>query len=398
MNTALILPPTPWSFRPIAGLPLITRTVLSAVRARFERILVMVGTDGARVRAALSADSRTRYVEVVDGHPALSTGEDRITVIPGDCVVTPATLTRLAGEGPRARPLVFTRSDGAGSLVVCPAAALNGVLDDDNPWQSVLEHVLEDAETVMLGHEACIRVSDVASHVAAERQLFAEMRAATAASDGPMARWFDRSLSQWISRRLVWTRVRPNHITIVGTTIGLLGAWCIAQGIYRFEVLGTFMFLCAVVLDGCDGEVARLKFQDTPFGHAFDITTDNIVHAAVFVALGVGQYRQRPDHDYRLLIMVFLGGIACAAAATYWCFLRNPPPSSVAATAPRTIRGRIRNRLLRGFEAVMNRDFAYLLFVLAVVHRLEWFFWGAAFGTYLFSAALLWVYRWRDAD
>ncbi len=397
MSTALILPPTPWSFRPIAGLPLITRTVLSAVRARFERIVVMAGADGAQVRAMLSADSRTKDVEVVDGHPPPSIDNDHITVIPGDCVVTPATLTRLATEARQGRPLVFTRAEGLGSLVVCPGAALNGALDDNNPWQAVLEHVKRDGETVTLGHEACIRVSDVASHVAAERQLFAEMRAATAASDGPMARWFDRSLSQWISRRLVWTPVRPNHITIFGTTIGLLGAWCIAQGGYGLEVLGTFMFLCAVVLDGCDGEVARLKFQDTPFGHAFDITTDNVVHAAIFIALGVGQYRQHPDHDYRLLIAVFLGGIACAAATTYWCFLRNPPPSS-AATAPRTIRGKIRNRLLRGFEAAMNRDFAYLLFVLAVVHRLEWFFWGAAFGTYAFSAVLLWVYRWRDAD
>jgi hypothetical protein len=76
--------------------------------------------------------------------------------------------------------------------------------------------------------------------------------------------------------------------------------------------------------------------------------------------------------------------------------LRNPPPSG-ATTTPRTIKGRIRERLLRAFESVMNRDFAYLLFVLALVHRLEWFFWAAAFGTYLFSAALLWVYRWRDA-
>jgi len=36
--------------------------------------------------------------------------------------------------------------------------------------------------------------------------------------------------------------------------------------------------------------------------------------------------------------------------------------------------------------------------VLAVVHRLEWFFWAAACGTYLFSAALLLVYRLRVAD
>ena len=395
MNTALILPPTPWSFRPIAGLPLIARTALSAVRTRFERVVMMAGSDGVRLRAVLSAHPRIRHVDVVDGHPSISEG--RVTVIPGDCVVTPTTLARVSGEPLQARPLVFIRPGSAGTVVVCPTAALDGAFDDGSPWPSVLDHVLGDADTVTLGSEACIRVSDVASSDAAERQLFAEMRAATAASDGPMARWFDRSLSQWISRRLVRTRLRPNHITIVGTAIGLAGAWCIAQGGYGFEILGTFMFLCAVVLDGCDGEVARLKFQDTPFGHAFDVTTDNVVHAAIFIALGVGQYRQHPDHDYRLLIAVFLGGIVCAAAATYWCFLRHSPPSSATAT-PRTTRGRIRNRLLRGFEAAMNRDFAYLLFLLAVVHRLEWFFWAAAYGTYLFSAALLWVYRWRNAD
>jgi phosphatidylglycerophosphate synthase len=394
VTTALILPPTPWSFRPIAGLPLLTRTVLSAIRARFGRIVIVAGTDGDRVRATLFVHPRTRHVEVIDGRPPPSIIEGRVAVIPGDCVVTPATLTRVA-EGPL-RALVFTRPGSTGAVVVCPAEALNGALDDASPWDAVLDQVKGHVETVVLGHEACIRVTDAATSDAAERELFAEMRASTAASDGPMARWFDRFLSERISRRLVATPLRPNHITIVGTTIGLFGAWCIAQGTYGLEVLGTFLFLSAVVLDGCDGEVARLKFQDSAFGHAFDITTDNIVHAAIFIALGVGRYRQHPEHDYRLLIIVFLGGIACAAGATYWCFLRKPPPSG-AATA-RTMRGRIRNHLLRGFESAMNRDFAYLLFLLAVVHRLEWFFWGAAFGTYLFSAALLLVYRWRAAD
>ena len=396
MNTALILPPTVWSFRPIAGLPLITRTVLSAVRARFDRIVMVAGADGERVRAALSVHPRTRHVEVIDGCPPPSINEGLFTVIPGDCVLSPVTLNRVAQEPLRARALVFRRPGSTGGVVVCAAEVLDGALDAASPWDAVLDHVKEFVETVVLGHEACIRVTDVATSVAAERELFAEMRASTAASDGPLARWFDRSLSQWISRRLVMTSLRPNHITIVGTTIGLVGAWCIAQGTYGLEVLGTFLFLGAVVLDGCDGEVARLKFQDTAFGHAFDITTDNIVHAAIFIALAVGQYRQHPDHDYRLLIIVFLGGIACAAGATYWCFLRNVPLSG-AATA-RTFKGRIRNRLLRVFEATMNRDFAYLLFVLAVVHRLEWFFWAAACGTYLFSAALLLVYRWRVAD
>src|SRR5262249_57132410 len=113
---------------------------------------------------------------------------------------------------------------------------------------------------------------------AAGSLLLSEIGATPAGSDGPLARLVDRSVSQWISRRLVHTPLRPNHITVIGTAIGLAGAWCLARGAWTFDVLGTFLFLCATVIDGCDGEVARLKFQETPFGKPFDVPTDNLVH------------------------------------------------------------------------------------------------------------------------
>jgi hypothetical protein len=53
--------------------------------------------------------------------------------------------------------------------------------------------------------------------------------------------------------------------------------------------------------------------------------------------------------------------------------------------------------MLRGFEALMNRDFAYLLVLLALLGHLDWFLWGAAFGTYAFTGGLVAIYRWRDA-
>jgi phosphatidylglycerophosphate synthase len=393
VHTALIFSPTAASFRTVAGLPLIQRTVLSAVRGGFDRVVVMRGTAGPRLQQLLACDPRTRDVELIDEPPARVVREGRVAIIPSDCLVTTATLRRLRDAPASARLTIFGAGDGNERLILCEAAnlaELDGVLEADGADPRALGR----AETASFQDELCVRVTDGDSARRAEARLLAQLRAATADTDGPIAR-LDRSLSQWISRRLVHTPLRPNHITIIGTCIGLVGAWCLAQGVYALDVLGTMLFLCAIIIDGCDGEVARLKFQETAFGHTFDVMTDNLVHVAIFLGLGLGQYRQHPDGHYAVLIGLLLGGFGCAAAAVYWVFLREPAALHTA-PPPRTRRGKLRALLLRGYESVMNRDFAYLLFGLAVIGRLHWFFWGAAFGTYAFAASLLCVYRWRE--
>jgi phosphatidylglycerophosphate synthase len=394
------LPSTASSFHRIAGLTLIERTVLSALRGGFERVVVMPGEYDARLRQLLAADPRTRRAEIATEHPAQLIREGRVALIPSDCLLNAATLSRVYDAHVNGRPVVFANGDGGENVVLCPATTL-AQLDEllEKPAAVRLSGLrrLAEPSTELLDGDLCVHVTDESSARAAEDRLLAQLRESTAASDGPLARWVDRGVSQWISRRLVYTPLRPNHITIIGTTIGLLGAWCIAQGVHGLEILGTLLFLCATVIDGVDGEVARLKFQETPFGHKFDIFTDNVVHVAIFAALGIGQYRHHPEANYSLLIGVFLVGIALAMAVTSWCFLAHPQAVR-ALEAPRTTKGKIRKVLLRGFESVMNRDFAYLLFALALLDRLQWFFWGAAFGTYVFAAVLLWVYRWRDAE
>jgi phosphatidylglycerophosphate synthase len=349
VRAAVIVAPTPWSLRAVLGVPLLRRAVLCAQLAGFERVVVESGGEGTRVRELLAADARTRGVEVVAVADAELVGSPSTVLIPADCLVTRATLARF-------RP------------------------SDTDAWRDA----------------GCVPVIDAASARAAAELLLGELRTETGDSDGPLAR-LDRTASQWLSVRLVETPLRPNHITTIGTAIGLVAAWCIAQGTWSVGFLGAMLFVVAVIVDGCDGEVARLKFQETRFGGLYDVTTDNVVHAAIFIALGVGQMRRDPDGPWGALLALLLLGVACAAAAGYFCILRHPETMRGGAPS-RSTRGKIRDALLRAFEGLLNRDFAYLLLVLAAIDRLRWFIWGAAFGTFAFAAAVVWVYRWRDAD
>jgi phosphatidylglycerophosphate synthase len=362
------------SFHPIAGLPLIQRTALSALRGGFDAVVALAPGDGSRLRALFASDPRTAAIAVVRDADAI-VGTERVALIPSDCVVTAATLQRIRQAELNGRPLEFG-SAGRG-IVLGPRSVLGGAP--------------AAAEPSGLGGELCLPVTDAPSAEDAERALLATLGSPT---DGPIAR-LDRALSTRISRHLVRTPLRPNHITTIGTLVGLAAAWSLAQGGYGFGILGTLLFWCAVIIDGCDGEVARLKFQESRAGYLYDITTDNIVHAAIFAGMGIGLYRTNPDAPFLLLGALLVGGLICATIATLTLLVPDPPADQ---PPPRTARGRLRRRLLRGFEALMNRDFAYMLLLLAFIGRLDWFLWGAAFGTYVYAGALVLVHRWRDAE
>lgn len=398
MRTALILPPSAASFTQVAGLSVLHRTVLATLRGGFDRIVVVGGERFDEVRRVLRSDDRTRAVEISPEFPALY-GE-QVTLIPSDRVVSPALLRRVQEPVLDGRPLVFhvAGGDGAARCRVDQFSSLAPTSFDrsepDGLWQALGPC---GAERLSVDGEVVVPIRDAASVDAAERALCEKMRLDSAESDGPLAHYIDRRVSLRISRWLVnHTGLRPNHLTIIGTSIGLLASALLGAGSYWTGVAGTLLFLCTTIIDGCDGEVARLTYRDSPFGQVFDVTTDNLVHVTIFVGLALGMYRANPNGPYPLLLAILLGGFACTGVATYF-FLVHRPGFASSGGPPQTWKGRLRQRILGGLEALMNRDFAYLLVVLALIDRLHWFVWGAAFGTYGFAIGLVLVYRWREA-
>ena len=220
------------------------------------------------------------------------------------------------------------------------------------------------------------------SAATAEALLVAAQAKATRERDGVITRVVDRRLSRQVSPWLARWGVRPNWITLTGTLIGLIGAWLLAQGNYSSHLLGAALFLAAVVIDGVDGEVARLSLSETSFGHYLDVVTDNLVHVAVFIGMAVGLSRSTHDVSQLYALIIMLGGFGLCGLSVYMVLQKTG-----------TLRPELQLQATRWLSLLANRDFAYLIFLLALVDRLAWFLWGAMIGSYLFAFSLLILWR-----
>ena len=145
----------------------------------------------------------------------------------------------------------------------------------------------------ILGAEGCakailmdgfwIDVDDPASFKRAERALLDRLR--DKPTDGPVARYLNRPISVRISRHLVERNVTPNQISVFSFLCSVLAAGLFAIGGYVALFLGGVMAQFASIIDGCDGEVARLKYQSSDFGGWFDAVLDR--YADAFLLFGL---------------------------------------------------------------------------------------------------------------
>jgi archaetidylinositol phosphate synthase len=91
-----------------------------------------------------------------------------------------------------------------------------------------------------------------------------------------------------IAKPLVETPVTPNHITTVRLAIGVTAAACMATGTQDWMNIGAALFVLSMVLDRADGVLARISGKMSRVGHLYDLWSDAICNALIFVGLGYG--------------------------------------------------------------------------------------------------------------
>jgi phosphatidylglycerophosphate synthase len=130
-----------------------------------------------------------------------------------------------------------------------------------------------------------ILVIDEASRRLAEDAIFAELLRGDL---GLVARWINKPISFRITRYLLCrVPVTPNQVTVGAGLIGLFGCALIATGRYAAVVTGFALAHIQSVLDGCDGELARVRFQQSAIGEWLDTITDDALNLALCAGLGL---------------------------------------------------------------------------------------------------------------
>ena len=114
-------------------------------------------------------------------------------------------------------------------------------------------------------------------------------------TDGPISRILNRPISIKISELLLKTKITPNQISLISFIVGLFGALFFYVGDYVFLVIGGILVHLSSIIDGCDGEVARLKLIETEYGGWFDAVLDRYADAIIIFGMIHGHWTLHND-------------------------------------------------------------------------------------------------------
>lgn len=332
---------------PILGVPLIERVIRCAIQGENDDFYVVSGYQGDRVRHFLDGLARrcqVRITHIINDDWELDNGlsvlkareylDGPFLLLMGDHLFDPAILRDLTK-----RPI----DEGEITLAV-DSYTTNSLIDMDDVTRvqsengkvrdigkglvsfngldvgiflctPVLFEALERSaaihgDTSLSGGVRCLAtagkvkaldiqgrfwldVDDPKALEKAERVLLEQVR--DKPNDGPVSRYLNRPLSVRISRQLTRLAISPNQISLVSFLFSLLAAGLFAVGGYPALLAGGVLAQVASIIDGCDGEVARLKFRESDFGGWFDAVLDRYADAFLLFGLTWHAYGARAD-------------------------------------------------------------------------------------------------------
>jgi len=358
----------------VCGMPYVLRIAADLAHAGAKKIVVIWrGTAAPPAFADLATDSRLKGAELtVVTSPPVGVTDDPILVARADRIYhrdIPKLCVRAWREG--SARLAKVAGDEYDAVVVTTRDGARRLLDS---WSLTGE--ASTAEPPYLGFT--VAAPDARALRRAEKLLVWSLRKQ---AQGIAAYWINRHISLPVTRAIMRTSILPNHVTVFCFLLALTGGIVIGQGGYLAGLLGMALVNLGSILDGVDGELARLKYRFSNIGAWLDTLADDFgnvayvsgiavnLHAAghpswavPLAATALACFALTQSTQYFLITKVYRSG---DLAAIPWAFQSN----EFLTAKPKGLIEWLKVTLPK----TLKRDFALTMFVVfAALGHLEW--------------------------
>ena len=203
----------------------------------------------------------------------------------------------------------------------------------------------------------------------------------------------NRVFSRPLTRLLLRTPLKPNQITTLSLAIGITAGWLFSIGVHASSLGGALLYQLAVVLDNCDGEIARAKNLGSRFGAWYDIFAVFITDFSLFGGVALGMRRAGTEGPVTLFAALCLTGAALHLSLVVLEKLKGFGPAAYA--APHPDHATRKNPLLTLFDSLREGDASWFVVLFAALDRSAWLLWfGGIYMQALWISALAVNFRW----
>jgi phosphatidylglycerophosphate synthase len=290
----------------VGELPILLRAILGAQKAGASRIVVIVDDGASQFRIQEELGRTGRLPESVEWRQS-GAGEIapilqdlagyalRVVLIAADRTYHPSLHRRVAEwMGDSALALVTDRQPVG--IYGMTAARMVELANQCPPGTRTIEASQEwftSSDAVV-----CVPVpgSQWQHVLTSEDRLAAEQKLdqwLVKPTDGVFAR-MNRKVSIPISRQVIKYPITPNMVSLFTLGVSFLAGVFFAFGGRANMLAGAVLSVLASILDGCDGEVARLTFQESAFGCWLETICDYLYYVFVFAGMMIGLLARGP--------------------------------------------------------------------------------------------------------
>ena len=291
------------------GNPQLTRLIIIAQRAGIEKFTVIDDGLDLYLRQSIEKDKRiTAEINWQSPTEPLDLDSSPHLILQSNIVTTPSALENIIKSNPSSDEVMalvdsakgaLIKSNGnkaeelfhSGGKIVGVFAARGYVISNafsrSNSLKSFLSSAIGEGKLNCLDFKDgyWMRLTeDEESLKRAEDIMFSHV---SKSSSGWISKNIHSKLSIPVSRLLVKTPLTPNMISAI---IGCIGALCGVFYAIGHPILGALFLEIATIFDRSDGEVARIKLQETKYGPWVDTTFDQLSFMSFVIGVPLGYW------------------------------------------------------------------------------------------------------------